>query len=305
MPWKEFFEALGATPLLLGILLIFWKGDEALSTQFKLDLSQWLQSLRATGNEKYWIDIVVYQFSRIFGENHFSKKCIFSSAVLSFAFSSVIATSILIENRVDFSIFSFFIEESTIIEIISGFSVVIFIIFSFLFVNVISDYLSLCETRFILYYLKNYKFNYLIFFVIDVILSTLIVLNIFYIFLFLIHKITGISIDDEYRNYFYFFAQVYEDIFNKKTDGTTWFGIEMSGAGAVVLISVATTFLTSVWILAAGLGCLIIRSASKLNSGLRVMRYALPIDTHPVRSVGITLSAILLIPIVLKAAFLG
>lgn len=46
---QELLETLGATPLLLAILIPFWVGDEALSPEFRGDVARWLRHVAHIG----------------------------------------------------------------------------------------------------------------------------------------------------------------------------------------------------------------------------------------------------------------
>ncbi len=249
MPGKELFEIVGISPLLLAILLAFWKGDDAISEELRSDISDAINETAKKTDRRVFLAALEAQFKRVFSDSHLSWSCLSRSTLASFFFLAVIglALGILYGASVPFYIAVFIVAAIP---------------------NSIGDYISLGETRYVLRLVRQKKISPLGGVLVDSILTMII----FYI--------TLIALSSN------------ETIFlwlNDITPSTTEFGIakdalllgrEVHLAGLVLLAPLLTTYLTSVWVWSAAIGVLLLRV-------IPVLSYSLPVDSKPIRSIGI------------------
>lgn len=79
----EFLEILGASSLIVIILFVFWKGDDAFSPEFRSDISDWLLRLRPPPKDSPVGTAVYGLFVRVFGLRHWTLRCFFASCAVS------------------------------------------------------------------------------------------------------------------------------------------------------------------------------------------------------------------------------
>ena len=67
MPWDKLFALIGVAPVIMAILVAFWKGDDALAGEFRSDMAEWLKHRRALISFTSYRAIVQGTFDTFFG----------------------------------------------------------------------------------------------------------------------------------------------------------------------------------------------------------------------------------------------
>ena len=129
-----------------GVWALFERAETVVSPEIKAEITLWLRNLPAATMSASWPATFARVFDRIFGSRHLSWQCFLRSAVASLI-SIVIVT--LIWAAVRPSEMKSFIAAESIVFVLGA------PILSGLVVNVVPDYASLLETRFVIGRMKN------------------------------------------------------------------------------------------------------------------------------------------------------
>ncbi len=271
MDWSAVGNAL-ATGLAVGggFLGMAWKADGLLSDEIKEDISLWLLCAEPKTAERYahkWPKYISTLFDQIFSEKHLSWKCFRRSCV-----ASIVA--LLISTAVFFQLAPH--HYTTNIESVIAMSLVIF--FIGLILNLAPDYLSLLETRFVIKKLQSSKgmLTQILWITIDFILTSAIIFLPVFISSTAILAASGTdypgSIFAAILNLIYL---MYE-IFIFRTDEKT----------LLIVVFIWTTFFTSIWVWLYFFAQFLSRLLKPIRPSVKFLQYALPIEKHPLRSVG-------------------
>lgn len=262
--------------LAIGVGLLFWKADEGLAAQGRNDLSQWLRrrlylhSMLLDRDPPSLPAVVSAMFKKVFGKKHLSWRCFMMSSLFS-----VLAVVVL-------SVVFFQIEGRRGREVMLDWDDVLFLAGAALVLNLIPDYISLLETRIVIRFMCRVNklpamFGYL---ALDALLTFLIFLGlgslvgvmvVLYIFSDLMAPIRGV--ED--------FVNVHAEVVGSIVSAFTF-----SGEWRFVAIFLYSTFFTSVWVWLTALGWGATLLLAKSPPLLNFMNRVLPIDTHPMRSIG-------------------
>ncbi len=90
MPWEKLFALIGVAPVVMVILVLFWKGDDALAGNFRADIAEWLKQRRLLISFTNYRQIVQNAFHRIFGAKPVSIKFFMRSSIVSVLLLSAI-----------------------------------------------------------------------------------------------------------------------------------------------------------------------------------------------------------------------
>jgi hypothetical protein len=126
--------------VLAGIVSKFFdRVENVLTENTKLDIAVWLLGIKTTEKLQHWPDTFAKIFDRVFGEKHLSWKCFLRSAMAScVAIALTLFVTFAVHNR------NWYVAKSIIHEGHLWFFLIVLV------VNVIPDYVSLLETRFLL-----------------------------------------------------------------------------------------------------------------------------------------------------------
>lgn len=283
MPWEKLFELTGIAPVIIVILVAFWKGDEAISAEFKLDIGGWLKRERRISRVRSIGIIMNGAFDRIFGENP-----------KSFAFfGRAMLTSIVI-------LIVLFIPHETINTVrgqslTEGASDVHLIIIWLILTNIISDYISLLETRYMMRKMKSLHSNLTLIITLDILFSLAIFFVIYYLcYIGVVTYMLSSRLIEPFSLAELISALnpaqlMNETLFNiaNGRDKYYFMGFEISSGQAILFLPLVTNFFTSLWLWALAIGTFSIRILWLLKSIMAFAKYALPIDDKPIRSIGI------------------
>lgn len=257
---EELLEHFGIAPILLAIIAVFWKGDEAIGSALRTDISKFLKN-----SEKYrsapTYQYVYESFVRVFGEKHATLFAFTRSLFFSTIFLSLIC-------------FSYYFFYDLNIEF--AIAVIIFSIVP----NSLGDYLSLYETRIILRKINCGEISARLAIPLDFILSGVIAGGSI-VAAFLIGGVIST------------FFPASNELLPSPSDVSTqpnfsFLGVVVEEDFLVFSVPVLTSYMTSIWIWLSFLGSLILRIVPFLN-------YALPTDEKPIRSIGIVATFVVLV----------
>jgi hypothetical protein len=257
----------------LGIAAFFWKGDEALSPQFKQWLSERIQNLKISTPNIVTIEALERIFDQIYGRQYF-------------AFSTFVRISIVTSVTFAIVMFLFFIAGSQqegavsnglinyITTVLVNLAKDLKLIPMTVFLNIIFDFLSVTKARIIIHYIisKNIKYPEIVAIAADI-PATIILIMVYIIVGFILFSVMtphGLLLPEG-------------------------FVIEMYG----LICFVATTFITTIIIIIFCVTIIFLRAIHYIstvrslrwlipNNIISFLRWALPVEGLPVRSIGIT-----------------
>lgn len=255
------------TSLIIGgaLLAMAWKADDAFSLEFKRDLSLWLDGIdpAAVGHfMQRWPAHFAALFDRVFGKKHLSWRCFFRSSIASLL-AFLLCTLFYIQT----------VPGNWNAFKSGGGNALLLVLLATIF-NLLPDYVSLLETRWVIQRMqrKLSLAGQLGWLLVDLIATT----AIFFMIL------AGISLlfgrETELVNF-----MVEKGLL--VPDGIPEFRI--------LAIPVWTTYFTTMWVLLYFLAEFLVRLlAPPLHRTLGFLKYALPIEQHPLRAVGLVMALI-------------
>ena len=295
MEWLDnVWAVIGAgVGIFVSINLLFFKSDDFFSTKFKEDVSLRLLCVEPPDPNSSWPDLFIRLFDRIFEkqlnpkpdwrlyvswplfvrprrqkwQGFVSWRTFLLSGVASFLAVAVVTMISLTVGPLSDAPFS------------SNWNSLFVLPLGALFVNVIPDYLSLLETRYLLRWLRGRPsaMRLIGLLIIDMVVTAAIFCIVgFFVFGTIPRIISGGAgslIGD-----FLLVIQAYKEILWLKDAHIylSWIGIFFY-----------STFFTSIWLWLFGLSQLVVTVASRAEPLLRVVKYVFPIDEKPFRSLGI------------------
>jgi len=260
-----------------GIWTLFIYYGKSADQKTKRSASKWLKNLDISEGALNWSDSFAKLFDRIFTDKHFTWSCFLRSSVASIASVVLMALIYILLN------YELLANQRWDVFIPYGFLVTSRAVFVCLFAfNLIPDYLSLLETRYIIKrmgleqsFIRNLAFlvldfaaTFLIFVVVGVILITLVMLPITFFSSVLEFDFSGIG--EAMKS----FPKFMIDSFHIKGD---------SEGFSVFLYS---TFFTSVWVWLYAISGFLIKTLSHFNRGLRFFKRHFNIEKEPFNAIG-------------------
>ncbi len=250
-------EVFGAGAALIAVLGAFWKGDDAISQDLREDIA--IRLLLLEPQRQAFPDVrrfVLAWLNFVFGSSHLSVKCGFMSTFVSVFL---------------FSVTYYFIAGFSFVALLfDAPDLFLFLLIALCFVNVVADYLSLWKSR----QLLSSDWPPAVLLVMDVVLTAVISGSILMIALTQLGNFMGPGI----VNFNGGFVPEIRLLFST---------IPSEDVGRYMMSAFLTTFVTVGWSLLALAGYYGLRWSARL---LPVLKYALPIQSRPVRSIGVFLT---------------
>lgn len=303
---SDILEILGASPIMLGVLTLLWKGDEVISGRAREDLSAHLLALDARSpvadGKAPWVGFVRAQFERFFGPRHLSMRCIMMSILVSIGALAALYVSVAIMNPE-------FTSPS-----LGGAGVWLAVLTAVLIAlpfNLFFDWLSLIETRAILGS-DGFPRRPTLYLLVDFLFTILIFAAGFYITFQLLWLTLGMALGEQAGtggmsdaiSPLTFYANSWESFTTANAgEKLTWFGHRLELVQVAFLLPFLTTFTTSLWLWVAATGTLLLHGLSRLQPMVRLFRYALPVEEKPVRCIGIAAAIIVFIVLMIIGSF--
>jgi hypothetical protein len=262
-----------------GVWKLFDRIEKVASQEAKENASQWLLQLKMEDHFTNWANTFSEAFDNIFGARHFSWRCFYRSAIASLIAVIVVT---LFWGYIRTEEFLSFVGDSDFFEDL------FFIFLVTAILNMLPDYISLLESRYIISFLRKSHsvFKHIALIFADLILTSLIG--------FIAFGILSTALDENIINYFLSFVLP----LSAEKDGDPSLGIWFY-----------STFFTSVWIWIYILSGICLFSQKRTKLFVAKFNKFFDIKNKPFMSmVGaaiiiITVAYIVVIPIVL--AFIG
>ena len=274
MPGHEFLELLGASSLIIIILSVFWKGDDAVSPEFRTDISGWLLRLKPPKADSPIGAAVLGLFVKVFGPRHWTIRCFVASCIVSWlTFGLFYGFFFVTENQ--------YFRQTPGIDVFDPGAVLVF----FLILNPAIDYVSLFCTRFIIQKVAENKLPVIGAIIVDLFASYFSYLIIFGLACLLMLAVAPIYILSLF-------------------DGLALLEISeipvafQNLIGILVAVAVISSYVSSMWLWAAALATFVIRVLSRSARVIATFQYVLPIKDKPVRSMGIVAFLLCLIAMI-------
>lgn len=267
--------------VMAGIWFLFEKAEEAVSPDVRGAVARWLRNLDPAGSVQTWPTTFGKVFDRIFGARHLSLLCFWRSCIASFV--AVIIVSVLYAALTSGVLFESSIHLSRIFWV------------QFAVLNLIPDYLSLLETRYLLRWMGNRSTRKSVagLLALDSFVTAAIALVAIPVALALTIEMgtRGMGLTDVPEYVFRFLVEetpyVLGAIFSLERVGLFYFrdGLPLP-LTAPLAIFFYSTFLTSIWIWLYLLAGGAVRVAN--YAGVWVARFnrVFDIDSQPLRSIG-------------------
>lgn len=264
---EVFLKELGilGTGLLVlgGITKLTWKADEALADEPRLALGKILRGIEIRQDVEGWPDIFARMFDRVFGQKHLSSQCFLRSclaSLLSFAVMTLVWWTVTPNDAwVEWD----WQDEKFIILLFLG-SVAVMI-------NMLPGYVSLLETRAVLRFMGGRAARTAAVLGLDAIATCLIFWACFVVTLGVFSSwFTGNFLDR--------WEYVLDEFFSVFT---------FSASPEILGIFFYATFFTSVWLWLYALAYGMMLAARKVGPAIRLLQVLLPLETKPLRSLGL------------------
>ncbi|WP_415922664.1 hypothetical protein [Tateyamaria sp. SN6-1] len=244
------------------IVAMFWKGDDAISDEAREALSKALQRLEVRLTPQSFGEQYIGAFNQVFGENHLSVRSFLHCMLVSFVSVTVL-----------YGLWASFAPDRESVS-----SVIIGLLFAALFFNVLPDYVSLWQTRWVLNRLTgvNSTLVQFLWLIADLICTAFIFFFVSGLVMVLAFLPTAGGIEEMIVAFmlpFLFFSSG---------------GDAPLGAMPELMPLFYSTFVTSLWIWLLALGQQLL---GRMNVHHPLL-FVLPIKTKPMRSIGLFLGLI-------------
>lgn len=276
----EIFQVLGISPFLAVLAIGFWSGDEAVSKDFRSDISRWLQREISLPLATTVQAIVLSLFRRTFGGKFLSLRFFAVSALFSLFLVSLMAAVLDL----------FFAVGGHPVLLTSGSLLLVFSVMAL--ANIVADYVSLGETKIVLErFNPTRKLSAFSLIVLDSIFTAAVYLAAF-LATFAGAAFLGFL---PWTGFFQGALRVLASPLAgapKSGSGYEIWGFQFSEMAATTVIPLITTFATSLWIWSVVLGSVVFRILAMSRPALKRAKYVLPVDEKPIRSIGLLLGSI-------------
>ncbi len=276
---------------------LFWKLEEIVSPAAKASISSWLNRVDTFSKVNQLPHQFSYIFDRVFGEKHLTLKCFLRSSLASLlSVSAVLAIWGALSEK-------FFFTASLSLLHLSGF---LFFWLAAISFNLLPDYISLLETRYLIGIMERARSltAILLLFLVDLLIS----LSIIVLFLealtlayygkyyFIWSELSIASVRNFFREYFLMGVQrgIMLDPDGAVAELAPW----MSAGEAQTVVArhsiglppfgvfLYSSLFTSIWAWLYFSSSTLVRCYQILSPGLSYLKYFLDIDKYPLRSIG-------------------
>lgn len=270
-----------------GVKLLFSSIEESLTKKAKSNLADWLENLKTPNTIIALPTNFKMMLQRLFGDDYFTLKAFKVSSLFSLI-------AVFLISAIYFSINPYSIKKFTNIWGAFG-----YIIFYGLLINIIADFISLCQTRKIIGLMEGHRFLGIgVLFLVDIIVTYVV----FVLFVFI-----GFSLG-------YFFAIIEYNIYNwlghpienKVENFTTFYNyIKIALSGTIpkafsfkhqqflLPVFLYTTFTTTIWMFLYSISCQFLILSQKVDRIWKIINRFFSIRKKPVGSIG-TIAVIIL-----------
>lgn len=265
-----------------GVWTLFARIETVISPEARTAVSRWLRNLDLAGALPNWPAAFAVVFDRVFGERHFSWRCFSRSCVASYAGVLIVT---LIWGVLRPTQFTAFFEDADTSYLF------LFPLFTGI-LNVVPDYCSLLETRYVIRWMSRERsvVRILGFLAIDFAFTLAIASGAWFLmYMGFSFFVGGPDLDVEY-------------MFIVWKEGL----ILSAGSSEDITLGIFlySTFFTSVWVWLYALSGLIVKLGQYLGLGFSWLRAILDIENKPLRSMGMVLNILITILFLIFFPFL-
>lgn len=257
------------------VLALFWKSEEVASPAAKTAIANWLRGLDLGEALERWPTAFIHIFDRLFGERHFSLACFLRSCIASII-SVVLMAFVFVSLRGYEAIFAGLFSKDSLAEVIE-----IFLLLA-LGVNLLVDYVSLLETRYLLNIIARQKSALIT--AALLLLDLVLTIGIYFVF--------GVVILTAWEALFADGEMLAKLLTEPGGWLKEWFEVlvelfKFEGWIGKYGTCLYSTFFTSLWLWLFVAARWLVRLAVPLKAGLKLGKWFLDIEGHPLRSLGI------------------
>lgn len=253
------------------LLKLAWKADGYISEDLREDLSRYLLRIkpeRVGAAVSVWPLHFATLFDKVFGSKHISVRCFARSCIASLGALAMALVVYAYAAPADWDYVKHAVASGDRLAFFWSFVPGWLLVFFFVMLNLIPDYLSLLETRFVIRRMTSVgsMSGQIIWLVFDFAAT----LAIFVIPVAVFGILDGMP--------------AIESIRNVLAAGVLSPSVPVDGR--ILAVFLWTTFATSVWVWIYWAAQRLTRFTSSINQGVKFLKYALPIKKRPLRSVG-------------------
>jgi serine/threonine protein kinase len=263
------------TAVCFGLVALFREGEKLMSGESRAQVTDWLLRENFADRPANWPSTFVDLFDAVFTENHLSWTCFRRSALTSMLVLSVLFAG--------FSGFGLITLPTSLL----GWAEITALLGIPIALNVVIDYISLFETRWVLGRMSASDRIpvHVMYLVVDLVLTALCI-----ILPVSILQVFGLGLMTEFSMWSSaFWYQLYSAILNMTELFVTFTGEYLGEIPRVMSVMLLSTLFTSVWgWLYAGAG-LILRITHPVLASLDWLKRHLNVETHPVHAMGMLL----------------
>lgn len=273
----------------VGLVALFREGEKVMSGESRAAVSDWLLQENFAARQSNWPQTFVALFDALFTEKHLSWTCFRRSAL-----TSVLVITLLFAGFLGFGLL-------TPPDSLSGLAEITALLGIPIALNVVIDYASLFETRWILGRMgeSEHSFVHLLYLVIDLVLTGLCV-----ILPVSILQIFGLGVMTEFSMWSSaFWYQMFSALVNMAELFVTFTKAGLGEIPRVMSVMLFSTMFTSVWVwLYVGSG-LLLRAVQPVLESLDWLKYHLNVEARPVHAMGMLLAVLTSLGFAISAPF--
>ncbi len=273
----------------IGLVALFREGEKVMSGESRAAVSDWLLQENFAARQSNWPNTFVALFDALFTEKHLSWTCFRRSAL-----TSVLVITLLFAGFLGVGVLTVPSSVSDLAEIAALLGVPIAL-------NIVIDYASLFETRWILGRMgkSEYSFVHLLYLGIDLVLTGMCV-----ILPVSILQIFGLGVMTEFSIWSSaFWYQMFSALINMAELFVTFAEAGLGEIPRVMSVMLFSTMFTSVWVwLYVGSG-LLLRAVQPVLESLDWVKYHLNVEAQPVHAMGMLLAVLMSLGFAISAPF--
>lgn len=266
----------------MGVLwVVFSRSEKVASPDAKNAITRWLKNVRVGGTLENWPSTFASVFDSIFGKKHLSWRCFWRSCVASLI-AVLVMTFIWAALRPLHA-------RSQMENFMDDPRLIVFYVVSFAVLNLLPDYVSLLESRYILRRMSAVQHSpgrILSLLALDVVLTVSIFFAALFLFLFIVAYYLLLFESEEMdvqaaamalEMYALSIAEILEH------------GVFLSNPGGSLSLGIFfyTTFFTSVWIWLYALSGLVVKVGEYFGITVSRLKWFLDIENKPLHSLGV------------------
>lgn len=273
----------------VGLLVLFREGEKVMSGESRAAVSDWLLRENFAVRQSNWPKTFVALFDALFTKKHLSWVCFRRSAL-----TSVLVITLLFVGFLGFGLLTAPTSLSGLAEIgmLLGIPIAL---------NVVIDYASLFETRWILGRMgeSEHSFVHLLYLGIDLVLTGLCV-----ILPVSILQIFGLGVMTEFSMLSSaFWYQMFSALLNMAELFITFTEAELGQIPRVMSVMLFSTLFTSVWVWLYVVSGALLRVIRPVLEGLNWLKYHLNVEARPVHAMGMLLAVLVSMGFAISAPF--